>query len=122
MDFKQHVLDRKLITEQVRWIKFAAILGAVAILIGGIGGPFFNVSGCKVSLSIIKKRSVRVATMQSFLSLVIVGALFYFAGNGGRNRKEGLLCDCGRPLDSLPPFLHINSIFKPSLPIPDGTV
>ena len=75
----------------------------------------------KNSLSIIKNRPARVIT-QSFLSLVIVGALFYFAGNGGRNHKKGLLCDCGRPMDSLPPFLHINSIFKSTLPIPDGTV
>lgn len=38
----QHELDLQLVLKQVQWMKFAAILGAIATLIGGIAGAILT--------------------------------------------------------------------------------
>ena len=61
--------------------------------------------------------------MQSFLSLlVIVGALFYFAGNGADGTARKAYYAIAAALWILTGFLAYQIYFKPTLPIPDGTV
>ncbi len=39
---KQHEYDLELITEQVRWMKFSALLGVLGVILGAVAGAFLS--------------------------------------------------------------------------------